>query len=179
MPLSAQNAEQRAELVAQGQLEYLANCEKLDQDRSDIGDLQKIEDFFANNRVKVVKYNHAHQGGGATQTCYDAFMQLSPDRERLVFSKKIFRKRYQVLTKMDDEFINNMNDTKKRMGKVDGEDQTRGSKVRGLIGLNTQDSDEDEIFNHELEEGLGLGKLCRAHRVIHQGGVQCPEELEA
>ena len=48
---------------------------------------KKIEEFFKNNKVSVVKMNHSLSTSGHTQ--FDAFMQLQSDGDSMEITKKV------------------------------------------------------------------------------------------
>lgn len=59
-------------------------------------DLQKVIEFFQNNKVVIMKLNHCMNK--SSPTYYDGFMQLSRDGDYIEITKKLARKNFFNLT---------------------------------------------------------------------------------
>jgi hypothetical protein len=69
-------------------MEYMKNTRILRIRENDIYEMERIQDFLVKNKISCVKYNSTIILERANQ-CYDAFIQLSPDKKRLLVTKKI------------------------------------------------------------------------------------------
>lgn len=87
--------------------------------------------------------------------CFDAFLQLSPDKKRFIFTKKIFKKRYQKLNRLDpnDSFKNKMNGVNARMNKIDEAEDKNSSKVRSFIAAVDEGEDSFDEYQTMYCEG--------------------------
>lgn len=68
----------------------------------DIYELERIEDFLVKNKVTCVKYNSNLLPERPLQS-YDAFLQLSPDKQTLRIVKKLVIHNYELQAKKEAE----------------------------------------------------------------------------
>ena len=51
-------------------------------------EINQIENLFMGNKVKVIKYNSSLDEIVQKHVCFDAYLQLSQDRKKLIFVNK-------------------------------------------------------------------------------------------
>lgn len=66
--------------------------------------MKSIEEFFKNNKIKIIKLNHCMKLSGTTQ--YDGFMQLDSDGDYMRLTNKLPLLNNLILTS-DDHWVNN------------------------------------------------------------------------
>lgn len=68
---------------------------------NDTTEKARVENYFKQNKISLVKLNHCMSTYGPTQ--HDAYMQLSADGEFMEITKKMPRKRMFIMSANDNE----------------------------------------------------------------------------
>ena len=70
-------------------------------------EIKIIEELFRHNKIKCVKYNY-NIDNIQRQHCNDAFIQLSSEGDRLIFTKKVVKSKIEKLINTDQNQLNKL-----------------------------------------------------------------------